>query len=78
MSNIQSFQYTLNATISPGFLVRGVWWADRESNPDLQLRTLACCSVTPANFYAAVASAAALTESKKRKNSSTRVILSVL
>ena len=22
------------------------WWAGRESNPDLQLRTLPCCSVT--------------------------------
>ena len=23
-----------------------LWWAGRESNPDLQLRTLPCCSVT--------------------------------
>src|SRR5712691_6642169 len=22
------------------------WWAGRESNPDLQLRTLPCCSIT--------------------------------
>jgi len=22
------------------------WWAGRESNPDLQLRKLPCCSVT--------------------------------
>src|SRR5580658_1313593 len=25
---------------------RSTWWAGRESNPDLQLRTLPCCSVT--------------------------------
>src|SRR5439155_22845983 len=24
----------------------GSWWAGRESNPDLSLRTLPCCSVT--------------------------------
>src|SRR5713101_2566410 len=26
--------------------LRNTWWAGRESNPDLQLRTLPCCSVT--------------------------------
>src|SRR5437764_10339669 len=25
---------------------QNAWWAGRESNPDLQLRTLPCCSVT--------------------------------
>ena len=36
----------MSTGIDSGSRLRVEWWAGRELNPDLQLRTLPCCSIT--------------------------------